>query len=1009
MPRRRRRGSNRGRIILILAIVALFLLATSLRGIAGFYTDFLLFDGLGLAQVWRGVLGAQIVLALIFTLTFFVLLYANLWIADRLAPTFRPAGPEEDLLERYHDAVGRRQGLLRIVVSVLFALLFGVGAASQWNEWILFTNSVPFGETDPLFNTDISFYVFRLPFLTYVVSWLFASLIIVLIVTIVAHYLNGGIRVQAAFQRVTPQVKAHVSVILGLLALVKAVDYWFDRYELTLSTRGTVDGATYADVNAQLPAIYLLLSISLLAFVLFIVNIWRRGWVLPVVTVGLWAFVAIVVGAAYPEFVQRFRVEPAESSREEPFIARNIEATRDGMGMARVETASFDYEEELTPQDLEANTATLQNIRLLDPNVVSDTYRRLQEERGFYRLLDLDVDRYTVELEDGQEITAQVVLAARELDTSGVPQRSWEGEHLAFTHGYGLAMAPANIVTAEGRPDFVIRDVPITVDEQLSQVVEVERPQLYFGDGLPGYAITGTERVEVDFTDEEGNPVDFAYDGDGGVAVSGTGIGGFVRRAAFALRFGEIDPLISNFITDKSRIMYVRDVRERVTKVAPFLHFDSDPYPVVTNGGDMLWVVDGYTTSSNYPYAQRADNQQISDGSGLNHSFNYVRNSVKAVVDAYDGTVTLYEMPGVEDADGERKPDPIARAYRKAFPELFADLDDMPDDLQSHLRFPEDLFRIQTNMWGRYHISQPGAFYDEAGGWAVAQDPGITPEGAQSTPITNEQGEPVGTRETRIAPYYLQMQLPGEEQDQFALLRPFVPVDPGDDRRELTAFMTAGSDPDEYGKLKVWEMPGTRVAGPAIVQADIAANPTIAREVSLLNQQGSQVRFGNLLLVPVGQSILYVRPMYVQASGETAVPQLERVIVAFGARVAMGDTLLDALTQIFDEPGDEEVLERILAAELTPPTDPDEGPDEPTDGDTEPQEDQTPEEVLADAAALLEEAEAALGGEGGLAEYEEKVRQAQELIARALDELGLAIPVDGTTTTTAPPDEGSEG
>jgi uncharacterized membrane protein (UPF0182 family) len=1009
MPRRRRRGSNRGRIVLIVAVVALFLLATSLRGIAGFYTDYLWFDGLGLASVFRGVLRAQVVLAAVFTATFFVLLFVNLWIADRLAPKFRPAGPEDDLLERYHDVVDRRAGLLRAGISLVFALLFGLGAGSQWNEWLLFSNSVSFGEKDPLFNTDISFYVFKLPFLTYLVNWLFASLIIIFIVTAVAHYLNGGIRVQAAFQRVTPQVKAHLSVILGLLALVKAADYWLDRYELTLSTRGTVDGATYTEVNAQLPAIYLLLSISLLAFVLFIINIWRRGWVLPAVTVGLWAFAAIVAGTIYPTFVQRFRVEPAESSKEATYITRNIEATRDAFGLNNVETTPFDYQDSLESEQLLANEGTIQNIRLLDPNVVTDTYRRLQNERGFYRFLDLDVDRYTVDI-NGEEITSQVVIAARELNPDGIPQKSWEGERLAFTHGYGIALAPSNVVTSTGRPDFLIGGVPIVVSPTLPETDDIAQPQLYFGDGLPGYSIVGTERVEIDYTDEAGEPVETAYDGDGGVAVSGTGIGGFIRRSAFALRFGEIDPLISNFITDKSRILYVRDVRERVTKVAPFLHIDADPYPVVTSDGNMVWIIDAYTTSSNYPYAQRANTEQLSAGSGLDHNFNYVRNSVKVVVDAYDGTVTLYEMPGIEGPDGEVARDPIAQAYRKAFPDLFEDFDDMPEDLQEHLRYPEDLFRVQTNMWGRYQISESTPFYEQAGAWTVAQDPGTTPEGAESTPVTNAQGETVSTRDARIEPYYLQMQLPDQEGLEFVLLRPFVPVSQNDTNTQLTAFMVAQSDGDNYGKLRVYQMPGTRVDGPAVVQANIAATEEISQRVSLLNQQGSQVRFGNLLLVPIDQTILYVRPLYVQARGETAVPELKNVIVAFGAEVAMGTNLLDALTQIFDSEEDIAALEEILGGELTPPTDPDEGPDEPP----EETPDQTVDELLAEASTLLEEAESELQGDDpDLGAYQDKVDQARELINQALELTGAVPPSDGGSdgdgtadgsTTTAPPD-----
>ncbi|MCB1006719.1 MAG: UPF0182 family protein, partial [Acidimicrobiales bacterium] len=715
--RERRRRSGRGRIILVVAAVALFLLATSLRGIAGFYTEYLFFDSLGLENVWSGVLGARIVLGLIFTGLFFVLMLANLVIADRLAPRFRPAGPEEELLERYHQAVGRRAGLVRVGVALLFAIIAGSGVSSQWNSWILFTNRVDFGITDPLFDTDVGFYVFQLPFLSFVVNWLFAAFVIIFIVTAVAHYLNGGIRVQAPIQRVTPQVKAHLSVLLGILALIKAVDYWLQRYELTVSSRGVVEGATYTDVNAQLPAIYLLLLIALLSFCLFIANIWRRGWVLPVLAVGLWAFVAIVAGGIYPTFIQRFQVQPAESTKERPYIRDNIEATRAAMNLAEVETQTFEYDESLTASDLIDNAETVRNIRLLDPGIVNDTYQRLQADRGFYRFTDLDVDRYEI---DGQ--TTQVVIGVRELNEAGVPQQSWEGKTLAFTHGYGAAVAPANAVNSAGQPNFIVSGVPVQTPDN----IPVDQPQLYIGERQTGYAIVGTDRQEVDYVSDSGETVPFAYDGEGGVRLNS-----FVRKAAFALRFGDIDPLISDFVQDDSRLIFLRDVRQRVETLAPFLRYDSDPYPVILDGR-VYYVLDAYTTSSEYPYAQSADNEQLSSESGLNGSFNYVRNSAKAVVDAYDGNVVLYEMPGE---------DPILSAYRNAFPELFADFEDMPDGLADHLRYPEDLFRVQTNMWARYHIGDAQDFYEQTGGWEVAQDPGTDVTGSPQTQTTDEQGQ----------------------------------------------------------------------------------------------------------------------------------------------------------------------------------------------------------------------------------------------------------------------------
>jgi len=972
---RKRRLSPRGRVILILVAVGLFLLITSLRGIAGFYTDYLWFEALGKEDTFRTILGAKFSLALIFIGVFFVLCWVNLVIADRLAPRFRPMGPEEELLRRYHEIVDERSGWVRAGVCLLFALIAGAGVSSQWNEWLLFTNRVDFGIQDPQFNTDIGFYVFQLPFLSFVVSWLFAALAIILIVTTVAHYLNGGIRVQNPGPRVTPQVKAHLSVLLALLALVKIADYWLQRYELTLSTRGTVDGALYTDVKAQLPATYLLLMIAGLSVVLLIVNIWRRGWVLPVLAVGLWGFVAVVVGGIYPSVIQNLRVEPAESSREAPYIERNIEATRAAMGLSEVSTRPFDYNEDLTGAQLLDNEETVRNIRLLDPGVVTDTYQNLQAERPFYRLNDLDVDRYEINGE-----TTQVVISARELSTSGIPQQSWEGQRVAFTHGYGAAVAPANAVTSEGRPDFVVGDIPVSSDDD---TFAIDQPGIYVGEDLDGYSIVGATRDEINYQTAGGETVTSRYDGEGGVAMSS-----FVRQAAFALRFGELEPLISNFVTDESRIMYIRDVQERVAALAPFLHWDADPYPVIIDGR-IQYVLDAYTTTSMYPYAQRADTDQLPAGSGLDHAFNYARNSVKAVVDTYDGTVELY----IVDED-----DPIAAAYDGAFPELFTPLDEMPAEMRDHLRYPEDLFRVQTNVWGRYHIDGAQNFYEQAGGWVVAQDPGTGTTGGQITQTTNaETGEVESTRERRIDPQYLLMRLPDEEQEDFLILRSFVPNAGDTERRELTAFMVAKSDPDNYGEIEVFEMQSSDIAGPAIVASNIQSDEEIAQEITLLDQQGSQVVQGNLLLIPVEQSILYIRPLYTQSESGTPVPLLRKVIVAYGDQIEMRNTLREALIAIFGE-----------APETLEDATPDPGEEEtPSDGEETPPEDEPdPDQqvalLLAEAEGLFAQADLALA-EGELGRYQRLIEQAEALINEALD-LSLAGGAT-TTTTTVPPDE----
>ncbi|MGZ7087812.1 MAG: UPF0182 family protein, partial [Ilumatobacteraceae bacterium] len=500
-------------------------------------------------------------------------------------------------------------------------------------------------------------------------------------------------------QRVTPQVKAHLSVLVGLLALVKAVDYWLAQYSLTLSKRGFVEGATYTDVKAQLPALRLLIVIALLAFGLFIYNIWRRGWTWPVLAVGLWALVAIIAGTAYPAFIQAFRVKPSESSREAPYIANNIQATRQAMKLDNVQTQRFDYQSSLdsAAKAVVDNQATIRNIRLLDPNVVKDSYQKLQSPLSDRKFNDLDVDRYPITLPDGKTVApTEVVISSRDLNQPGIPQQSWEGQHVSYTHGYGVALSPANAVTTGGSPDFLVHDVP-TKSESDRIDFELTKPQIYFSENLTGYSIVGAAKDEVDYLDTNGSTVGYRYAGKGGVAM-----GSLLRRAAFSLRLGTMNPLISNLVTKDSKVLYIRDIPSRVHAVAPFLKFDHDPYPVVVDGR-IQYVVDAYTTTDRFPNAQAADTGSLNPASGLKTGFNYVRNSVKAVVDAYDGTVTMYVIDPT---------DPIIQAYSSAFPTLFTSMDQMPDALRAHLRYPEDLFKVQTAMWGQYHIEDPQSFYN---------------------------------------------------------------------------------------------------------------------------------------------------------------------------------------------------------------------------------------------------------------------------------------------------------
>lgn len=977
--RRRRRIGHKGRIILILAVVLLFVFFLSARGIAGFWTDYLWYDALGFGGVFRNLLVSRIALAAIFTLVFATLLCVNLWVADRLAPKVRAPGPEEHFLDRYQDMMrGRRVWFARIGVSLLFGLIAGVPVAAQWRDWILFTNSVSFGAKDPLFGVDIGFYVFRLPFLTFVIDWLFASMVIILIVTAVAHYLNGGIRLQVQGQRVTPQVKAHLSLLLASLAVLRAVGYWLERYSLLTSTRGFVDGATYTAVKAELPAINLLFLISILAAVLLIVNIWQRGWRLPVIAVGLWGLVAVVAGTIYPAFVQRFVVQPAESERERPYLTRNIEATRAALGLDQVQSEPYKVDT-LDPAELPVNADNLRNVRLLDPEVVPDTFKRLQGLRGYYQFNDLDVDRYKL---NGKE--QQVVLAARELDPGALPIDTWEGRHLAYTHGYGVAVAPASQVLADGKPAFLAMNDPDTGPV-------VTQPAIYYGENLPGYAVVGTKRPEISYDPRAGTESETRYTGDGGVQM-----GSFMRRLAFALRFGEWNLMVSNLITKESRILYERDVTDRVKLLAPFLTYDTDPYPVVTADGRVKWVVDAYTSTDRYPYAQLIDTSQLPSGSGLRKRFNYARNSVKAVIDAYDGDVTFY----VVDPS-----DPLARAYEKAFPTLFTPIGDAPRDLVDHFRYPEDLFRLQTQVYSRYHITDAAQFYQRANAWNVAQNPPRNQAGAQTVTVTNAAGQVTQTREARISPYYTLLGEPGAAQQEFVILRSFVPFSDQDQRKELQAIMTASSDPDNYGKLRVLVMDQSPLPdGPAIVDSDI--KQTFASQLTLLDQQGSRVSFGDMQILPIGNSLLYVRPWFVFAN-TTPVPELRYVTVTYDRKSYQGTSLEDALAQAF--PGTKLDLGTVIGGTAVVP--PEDGGSGGTPGTTVPTTSPpasappssappttSVEELLRQAEAANAAAQQALRN-GDLGEYQRRMAEAYDLAAKAASQATGRTVVPSPTTT----------
>jgi uncharacterized membrane protein (UPF0182 family) len=986
------RSGNRRRNLLLAAGGAFVFLLLFGSGIAGFYTDYLWYVDLDVSQVFTGVLRARILLTLTFLAVAFLVVWGNLSIADRLSPKGPRRGPDDEVVQRYREVVGSHGGKVRLTVAAGLALLLGAGVGTRWEEFLLFRNQESFGQRDPQFDRDVGFYVFDLPFRTFVVNWLLAALILTTLVTTAFHYLSGGIRLQVAQQRgATPQVKAHISVLLASIAFVKAYSYWLERFELVYSPRGFAQGAFYTDVKARLPALGLLTLISVAAGVLLLANIYRRGFVLPAVSIGLWLLVTVLVGSALPALTQQFKVKPAENRLETPYIQRNIDATRAAFGLNNVEVRGFDYTEApgaVTGQTLQDDVATIRNIRLWDPNenLARVTWQQQQSFRPYYQVLDVDVDRYDI---DGQ--LTQTVVATRELQPSQLPQVNWVNRHLAYTHGYGAVMAPANAASADGFPVYSLKDLPPTGVPALNQ------PRIYVGEqgdqgGRNDYAIVGTKQPEIDFQRPDGSDETSSYAGRTGVTV-GSGL----RRLAYAVRYRELNIVTSPLITPESKMLYIRGVKERVRKVAPFLTLDEDPYPVVTASRKIVWIVDAYTTSSRYPYSQSVS------ATGSLAGVNYARNSVKAVVDAYDGTVTLYAVDGK---------DPMLRAYGKTFPGLITDPATLEGqaaaeykDLEAHFRYPEDLFRLQANLLGRYHITNPSEFFSATDRWNVSPDPGVQATSGSGTatsaprpnaPVAGEPGR-LGLRslssgaDGRIPPTYQLQKLPGETQERFVLTVPFVPFDRNDKRLQLTAFLTARSDPGEYGKLVLYRTPaGQQINGPSLVASNIEADTAISSQISLLNTQGSAVLFGNILLVPIDRSIVYVRPLYTQAE-RNPVPKLVRVIAVYGNRAIMRDTLQEALKELF--PGAPDTLEQTGTSTTTVPGSTPPSTTLPPGGGGAPEV----ADLIAQADAAFTAAQAALQ-QGDLAGYQRKVNEAADRIRQAGQRSGAA-----PTASTTPP------
>ena len=865
-------GGRRRVSPLTITFIVLFVLTSILFSLSGFYADLLWFRSVGFVDVWQTSLFTKIYLFIGFGLATAAIISLNIYLAFRKRPVYVPVSVEADNLERYRAQLEPIRRLASIGIFLVIFYFAGTAGTRFWQQWLLFRNSTDFGQVDPQFGLDISFFAFKLPMYQALIGWGISTIVLAIIAAAAVHYIYGGIRTQVKEERTTVAARVQLSILLGLLVLLKAVAYWFDRYALTLKEGRLITGLTYSDVNALLPAKSILAAIAVICSLLFFANIIRKSWLLPTAGVALMVIASVLIAGVYPAAIQQFQVKPSESTKEAPFIQRNIDATRDAYGLSKVEVTDYQATVTTSAGQLANDAATIANIRLMDPNVLSATFRQLQQIKPYYAFADsLDIDRYKI---DGKE--RDVVVAVRELNIDGNPSRNWINDHLVYTHGFGMVGAFGNTVDADGKPTFTVGDIPPT--KGLGEF----QPRVYFGENVPDYSIIGgpaaSNPVELDYPDDNSpnSQKNYTYTGKGGVPM-----GSLFTRLLFAIKYQEQRIVLSNLINSESKILFNRNPRERVAKVAPWLTIDGDPYPAIIDG-KILWIIDGYTTSAGYPNSRVVNLANTGDAltsrsnavSSLDdRNVNYIRNSVKATVDAYDGTVSLYQW---DDKD------PVLSTWSKAFPGSVKPRSEISADLLAHVRYPEDMFRVQRDILSAYHVTTADAFYGGQDFWRVPLDP--------SSFGANSANQP---------PYYLTMQIPGQSKPTFSLYTPFVPRG---GRENLTALAVVNSDAgDEYGKITVLQLPrSTNIAGPSQVSSNFEAKPEVATSLSLLRQGGSDVVLGNLLTLPVGKGLLYVQPVYVRATGNTAAyPLLQKVLVSFGDQIGFSETLQGALDQVF--------------------------------------------------------------------------------------------------------------
>jgi uncharacterized protein len=868
MPGRRRGRALLPTILIVVGLIIAFSIFT------GFYTSLLWYQSVDYTKVFTTTLRSKALLFFVFGILFAGAVGVNFVVAYRTRPTYQALIPGQAELDRYRTAIDPYRRVVVLAICVLLGLIAGSSASGSWRTYLQWRHGVKFGVKDPQFGKDVSFFTFDLPWYRFVLGFAFATIVVSLIAAAVTHYLYGGLRLQPLLgERATPAARVHLSVLLGSFVLLKAVAYWLDRYGLAVKEghigRADFTGLAYTDVNAVLLGRSILAIISLICAALFFANIFRRTWLLPGVGVGGLVISALLIGGIYPAIVQRFEVKPSEQTKEQPYIKRNIIATRAAYGIDKVDVQTYSATTKATANQLRADSDTTASIRLLDPAIEGPTFKNLQQIKSYYDFAqNLDVDRYVI---DGKR--RDVVVAARELDLTGLPsaQRNWINDHTVYTHGFGFVAALGN-TSDGGRPSFVSSGIPPT------GALKVGQPRIYFGEESPTYSIVGGPKgsspQELDFPNDTGaaGQQNNTYDGGGGVAV-----GSFWRKLIFATKYQESSIFLSNQVNPDSRILYDRDPKTRVEKAAPWLTLDGDAYPALVSGR-IVWIVDGYTTSNGYPYSTRSSLNDITTDSQSSSAtalvapverVNYIRNSVKATVDAYTGKVTLYQWD---------TKDPVLQTWMRAYPNTVKGFSQISDELKAHFKYPEDLFKVQRQLLANYHVTKPKEFYSGGDFWRVPVDPTQQSQGLQP-------------------PYYLTLRMPGQSEPSFSLTSAYVPTG---DRNNLSAFVAVDADPGpDYGQFRVLQLPrSVQINGPSQVQNAFQSDDVVAEQLNIL-RRGTTVKLGNLLTLPVGGGLLYVEPVFVQAEDSTSFPLLRKVLVSFGDKVAFEDTLQGSLDKVF--------------------------------------------------------------------------------------------------------------